>query len=88
VINFELPSVSENYIHRIGRTGRAGSGGEAISLVCADEFKLLKAIERLTKQLIPRKNLSGFEASKKLPESILDTRPLKPKRPKKPKKQK
>lgn len=53
VINYELPKVAEDYVHRIGRTGRAGSSGEAISIVSADENGLLKAIEKLTKQKIP-----------------------------------
>ena len=51
VVNFELPNVDEDYVHRIGRTGRAGRSGEAISLVAPDEEKLLKSIERMTKQL-------------------------------------
>jgi ATP-dependent RNA helicase RhlE len=50
VVNFELPNVEEDYVHRIGRTGRAGRSGEAISLVAPDEEKLLKSIERVTKQ--------------------------------------
>ena len=50
VVNFELPNVEEDYVHRIGRTGRAGRSGEAISLVAPDEEKLLKGIERMTKQ--------------------------------------
>jgi ATP-dependent RNA helicase RhlE len=85
VVNFDLPHISEDYVHRIGRTGRAGNEGQAISLVCQEEFKLLKAIERLIKQVIPRKTLAGFEPGQPLPPSVLDTRPLKPKKPKKPK---
>lgn len=85
VINFDLPHVAEDYVHRIGRTGRAGASGEAISLVCADEFKELAAIERLTRQIIARKIIEGFEPVHALPESRLDTRPIKPKKPKKPK---
>src|SRR5690606_2406677 len=50
VVDFELPNVAEDYVHRIGRTGRAGRSGEAVSLVSPDEEKLLKAIERLTRQ--------------------------------------
>lgn len=88
VINFELPHVSEDYVHRIGRTGRAGSTGMAISLVCANEFKLLATIERLTKQVIERKMVEGFEPVNELPASKLDTRPFKAKKPKKPKKPK
>ncbi|TLX53515.1 DEAD/DEAH box helicase [Stutzerimonas nosocomialis] len=63
VVNFELPNVEEDYVHRIGRTGRAGRSGEAISLVSPDEEKLLKAIERLTKQRIPDGDTMGFDAS-------------------------
>ena len=61
VINFELPNVPEDYVHRIGRTGRAGSEGEASSLVCVDEHKLLADIERLIKQSLPREVVPGFE---------------------------
>ena len=63
VVNFELPNVEEDYVHRIGRTGRAGRSGEAISLVAPDEEKLLKGIERVTKQKIPDGYLMGFDAS-------------------------
>ncbi|PTU67358.1 MULTISPECIES: DEAD/DEAH box helicase [Chromobacterium] len=62
VVNFELPNVPEDYVHRIGRTGRAGSRGEAVSLVCVDEFSFLKDIEKLTKQSIERFAVPGFEA--------------------------
>jgi len=61
VVNYELPNVAEDYIHRIGRTGRAGNEGEAISLVCVDELKLLKDIERLTKNNIPKITTAGFD---------------------------
>jgi len=61
VVNFELPMVAEDYIHRIGRTGRAGNTGEAISLVCADERKLLKAIEQLLKREVKREVVEGYE---------------------------
>jgi ATP-dependent RNA helicase RhlE len=61
VVNFELPHVSEDYIHRIGRTGRAGSEGEAVSLVCVDERRLLSDIERLLSREIPRRMVAGFE---------------------------
>lgn len=84
VINFDLPQVPEDYVHRIGRTARAGANGHAISLVTAEEFKLLKDIEKVTKQVIPRHVVAGFEATETLPESRLDTRPIKPKKPKKP----
>jgi ATP-dependent RNA helicase RhlE len=61
VVNFELPNVPEDYVHRIGRTGRAGREGEAISLVCVDEHKLLRDIERLLKQDLPKQIISGYE---------------------------
>jgi ATP-dependent RNA helicase RhlE len=61
VVNFELPNVAEDYVHRIGRTGRAGNNGEAVSLVCVDELKLLKEIERLIKREIPIISTDGFE---------------------------
>ncbi|KAF1071199.1 MAG: ATP-dependent RNA helicase RhlE [Pseudomonas citronellolis] len=68
VVNYELPNVEEDYVHRIGRTGRAGRSGEAISLVSPDEEKLLKAIERLTKQRIADGDMQGFDPSVELPE--------------------
>ncbi len=61
VINFELPNVPEDYVHRIGRTGRAGMEGEAISLVCNDERPFFKAIQRLIKQDISLTDVEGFE---------------------------
>ncbi|HVK32233.1 MAG TPA: DEAD/DEAH box helicase [Burkholderiaceae bacterium] len=61
VVNFELPNVPEDYVHRIGRTGRAGANGEAISLVCVDEELFLRDIERLIKRSIPRETVPGFE---------------------------
>lgn len=61
VVNYELPNVAEDYVHRIGRTGRAGNEGEAMSLVCIDEHKLLKDIERLMKREIPSEVIDGFE---------------------------
>ena len=60
VVNFELPNVPEDYVHRIGRTGRAGAQGEAISLVCVDEEIFLQDIERLIKRSIPREEVPGF----------------------------
>ncbi len=63
VVNFDLPHVAEDYVHRIGRTGRAGHEGEAISLVCIDEVKLLKAIERLIKCDIPKIIIENFESN-------------------------
>ncbi|MGA7801899.1 MAG: DEAD/DEAH box helicase, partial [Gammaproteobacteria bacterium] len=61
VVNFELPHVAEDYVHRIGRTGRAGASGEAVSLVCVDEHHLLAGIERLLKRDLPRVTVAGFE---------------------------
>jgi len=61
VVNYELPNVSEDYIHRIGRTGRAGNEGEAISLVCVDEHEYLVNIEKLIKKDIPKIWLKGFK---------------------------
>lgn len=82
VINYDLPHVAEDYVHRIGRTARAGAEGHAISLVTAEEFKLLKEIEKLIKQVLPRKTLPGFEPTETVPESNSDPRPSKPKKPK------
>ncbi len=61
VVNFELPNVPEDYVHRIGRTGRAGAEGEAVSLVCIDEAGFLADIERLIKREIPKEAVPGFE---------------------------
>jgi ATP-dependent RNA helicase RhlE len=61
VVNYDLPNVSEDYVHRIGRTGRAGSNGVAVSLVCVDEHQMLKDIERLIKQKLPQEIIAGFE---------------------------
>ncbi len=61
VVNFELPNVPEDYVHRIGRTGRAGAQGEAISLVCVDEDIFLRDIEKLIKRSIPSEIVPGFE---------------------------
>ena len=60
VVNFEIPNVSEDYVHRIGRTGRAGASGEAVSLVCLDEEGFMMEIERFTKQEIAVELLEGF----------------------------
>jgi ATP-dependent RNA helicase RhlE len=60
VVNYELPQVAEDYVHRIGRTGRAGVEGKALSLVCVDEARLLKDIERLLKRPLPAEVISGF----------------------------
>jgi ATP-dependent RNA helicase RhlE len=61
VVNYELPNVPEDYVHRIGRTGRAGAKGEAVSLVCVDENGFLREIERLIKREIPKEIIPGFE---------------------------
>jgi superfamily II DNA/RNA helicase len=86
VVNFDLPIVAEDYIHRIGRTGRAGASGQAISLVGADEAPLLAAIEMLTKQNLQRIEEHGFEADHRVPETNASGQLVKkPKKPKKPK---
>jgi len=85
VVNFDLPSVPEDYIHRIGRTGRAGATGQAVSLVSADEITQLCDIERLLRQLLARKLVEGYEPVHELPESSLSNRPIRAKKPKKPK---
>ena len=69
VVNFELPMVPEDYVHRIGRTGRAGARGEAISLVAVDEAPRLHDIERLTKRDLPRRTVAGFEPERPLPQA-------------------
>jgi ATP-dependent RNA helicase RhlE len=61
VVNYDLPNIPEDYVHRIGRTGRAGATGEAVSLVCVDEHQMLKDIEKLIKQTLPREVIEGFE---------------------------
>tara|TARA_R110002049_G_scaffold13509_3_gene58853 strand:+ start:204688 stop:206004 length:1317 start_codon:yes stop_codon:yes gene_type:complete len=61
VVNYDLPNVAEDYVHRIGRTGRAGHEGEAMSLVCIDEHKLLRDIEKLIKRDIPKVTINDFE---------------------------
>ncbi|MCJ8170229.1 DEAD/DEAH box helicase [Atopomonas sediminilitoris] len=85
VINLDLPNVAEDYIHRIGRTGRAGNQGEAISLVSADEVEYLAAIERLIKQTLPREEEPGFSPEHRVPTTQAGQPQKKPKKPKKPK---
>jgi ATP-dependent RNA helicase RhlE len=71
VVNFELPNVPEDYVHRIGRTGRAGNEGEAVSLVCVDELGLLRDIERLLKRKLPKEVVAGYEVDESIaPEPI------------------
>jgi len=72
VVNFELPNISEDYVHRIGRTGRAGAKGEAISLVSADETTFLRDIEKLVRLKIPKEIIEGFE-----PDPNASTEPIK-----------
>jgi ATP-dependent RNA helicase RhlE len=67
VVNYELPNVPEDYIHRIGRTGRAGNEGTAVSLVSPDELTMLRDIERLLKREIPRQVLEGYESTEARP---------------------
>ena len=69
VVNFDLPNVAEDYVHRIGRTGRAGSTGKAYSLVSADEIKQLRGIEQLIQKHITREYIGGFEPDHELPAS-------------------
>ncbi|HDS0918483.1 TPA: DEAD/DEAH box helicase [Pseudomonas putida] len=86
VVNFDLPIVAEDYVHRIGRTGRAGNKGEAISLVCADEVQLLGAIEVLTRQTLPRHEEPDFIPDHRVPMTDASGQVIKkPKKPKKPK---
>jgi ATP-dependent RNA helicase RhlE len=61
VVNYDLPNIPEDYVHRIGRTGRAGATGEAVSLVCVDELGMLKDIEKLIKRKLPSEVIPGFE---------------------------
>lgn len=73
VVNYELPQVPEDYVHRIGRTGRAGNSGQALSLVCVDEHKLLKDILKLLKREIPKVVIPGYEPDPNIkPEPIIN----------------
>ncbi len=69
VVNYELPNISEDYVHRIGRTGRAGASGEAISLVCGEEREYLKSIEKLVGFQLPVEIIEGFEPDPNAPSS-------------------
>ncbi|MDH4322322.1 MAG: helicase-related protein, partial [Desulfobulbaceae bacterium] len=83
VVNLDLPKVAEDYIHRIGRTGRAGLQGEAISLVSADEAPLLANIEALLRKLLPREIETGFVPTHPVPlTQLTKTKAKKPKKPK------
>ncbi len=77
VVNYDLPNVPEDYVHRIGRTGRAGLSGQAVSLVSADEFKQLSDIERLLKNVIERRIIDDFEPIHDVPLSKNDFRDFK-----------
>ncbi len=80
VVNFDLPNVSEDYVHRIGRTGRASATGQAISLVSADEAKQLFDIEKLIKKELERKIIDGYEPNHDVPASGTKHKPAKPAR--------
>jgi superfamily II DNA/RNA helicase len=75
VVNLDLPVAPEGYVHRIGRTGRAGQEGEAISLVCADEATQLAAIESLIGKMLPRREIDGFEPKHRVPATGPNKRP-------------
>jgi len=86
VVNFDLPIVAEDYVHRIGRTGRAGASGEAVSLVAADEVDQLAAIETLIGQVLSRHELPDFIPEHRVPATAPGGQVIKkPKKPKKPK---
>ena len=76
VVNYDLPQVPEDYVHRIGRTGRAGSSGDAVSLVCADEAKLLRDIERVIGKALTRDEIEGYEPDHHVPAT--PSAPVKP----------
>jgi ATP-dependent RNA helicase RhlE len=78
VVNFDLPQVAEDYVHRIGRTGRAGATGLAISLVCADEIKQLHAIEKLIQHKLSRIEIEDFEPKHNIPQINNSSKPKKP----------
>ncbi|MBT3410592.1 MAG: DEAD/DEAH box helicase [Halieaceae bacterium] len=78
VVNFDLPNVAQDYVHRIGRTGRAGASGKAYSLVCADEIKQLNDIEQLIQRHLPREYIDGFEPEHEVPASAPLRKPRQP----------
>jgi len=75
-VNYELPNVPEDYVHRIGRTGRAGASGIAVSLVASDEMSLLKDIERTIGKQIPRQPLPEISVAPRRPASSVTQQPL------------
>ena len=82
VVNYELPNVSEDYVHRIGRTGRAGASGEAISFATAEEMEFLWGIEKLIDEQLPINIVEGFEPTEKIPPKGRTTKsPAKKKKP-------
>jgi ATP-dependent RNA helicase RhlE len=85
VINYDLPDVAEDYVHRIGRTGRAGETGMAISFASIEQAKALNDIERLIQLHIPRKTEDGFSCAETIPTTDLTRKAKKPKKPKQPK---
>ncbi|MEQ8514222.1 MAG: DEAD/DEAH box helicase [Chromatocurvus sp.] len=80
VVNFDLPNVAEDYVHRIGRTGRAGASGHSYSLVSADEAEYLYGIERLIRKTLPREEIDGYEPEHALPAAGVRPPPA-PRRP-------
>jgi ATP-dependent RNA helicase RhlE len=84
VINYDMPNVAADYVHRIGRTGRAGASGEAVSFVCHEDAESLREVQNLIGEIIERRLVKGYEPSKPLPEFELNTKPKKIKKPKKP----
>ena len=82
VINFDLPMMAEDYIHRIGRTGRCGETGIAVSLIGPSDWPKLAAIERFTKQTIKREVIEGLEPKKPEPRGKAKPKPSKRRRPK------
>ena len=80
VVNYDLPHVAEDYVHRIGRTGRAGASGQAVSLVCAEDRPLLAAIERLTGRRIEQQAAAGFETGAPRLASAGQAQPAQPQR--------
>ena len=87
VVNFELPMVAQDYVHRIGRTGRAGMEGDAVSLVCVDESGLLRDIETLLRHPIPREVVAGFEVDRSIRPQAIRQRSMGPVQPSGPRRQ-